>query len=254
MDAIGMDLQLSERATREYEEALEAHAVDEEQQKEGDSNKSPSPEPQSEASVYHFSTDLAAGTTVPVGEQIFVQDRRPNKASTSSTSSSSDSESRVGASLYMPEYLTPSMSYERQTPEQLLIALIGRAFDQPEKTASFLQDLVKKEQQNSIAVAKFIPFTVKRKALCRGNFDSGELKKHDLICMCYNASEARILLTGQDGFYSSLLRQVEIMMGKCRVVECMLLSCLLSPPPSLSIPSLHFLSHSSFQDQTRLRF
>ena len=237
MDSIGMDLQLSERATSEYEKALQVPLVDEEQQKDSDSNKSPSPEPQSVASVYHMSSDLAAGTTVPVGEQVFVWDRRPNKTSTSSTSSSSDSESRGGASLYIPEYLTPSMSYERQTPEQLLIALIGRAFDQPEKTASFLQDLVEKVPQSNVAVAKFIPFTVKRKALCRGNFDSRELKKHDLICMCYNASEARILLTGQDGFYSSLLRQVEIMMGRCRVVKCVYYHTLHLPPPPPPLPS-----------------
>ena len=210
MDAIALDLRLTERVYGENNEAASTDApslapADEET----DGKNSYSDSGSTSLSSYQTSNDLATGTTVPVGNF------SDGKKSTSSTSSSSSIESRVtGASLYMPEYLTPTISYDRQSPGQLLVALIGRAFDQPEKLASSLQELVGKLPNTEIPVAKFTPFTVRRKALCRGNFDSGELKKHDLICMCYNASEARILLTGQDGYYTTLLRQVEVLMGK----------------------------------------
>ena len=208
MDAIAYDLQLTERVYEENNEAADVPSqgpVDEETDRKNSYSESDS----SSLSSYQTSSDLATGTTVPVSN--FTDSKR----STSSASSASSIESLVtGASLYIPEYLTPSISYDRQSPSQLLVAVIGRAFDQPENLASSLQELVEKLPNTEIPVAKFTPFTVKRKALCRGNFDSGELKKHDLICMCYNASEARILLTGQDGYYTTLLRQVEVLMGR----------------------------------------
>ena len=214
-----MDFLLSDRAYEEAVRERNAPPENEGAQEDSVSNKSPPPEMQSSSettqSYYQTSSSLATATTVPVSDHPHDRDARWSKHSTSSTSSSSSTDSRTtaGASLYIPEYLTPSISYERQTPDQLLVALIGRAFDQPEKLASLLQEQVRKLIDSDTPVAKFTPFTVKRKALCRGNFDSRELKKHDLICMCYNASEARILLTGHDGYYSTLLKQIEIMMG-----------------------------------------
>ena len=214
MDAVGMDLQLSDRAYSEYGETRKADAETQqsetvsEPEEETDGSSSPS------LDSYQTSSDLATSTTVPVGEPA-VDPRHQGRASTSSTSSNSSSDSRtVGTSLFIPEFLAPSISYGRQSPQQLLVALIGRAFDQPEKLASQLQQLVPKLPDSETPVAKFTPFTVKRKTLCRGYFDSSELKQHDLICLCYNASEARILLTGQDGYYTTLLRQIEIQMGR----------------------------------------
>lgn len=211
MDAIGMDLQLSDRANEEYNKADEVTKTSEtRRQSYTDSSSS-----NTKSTSYQISSDLATGTTVPVSDLVLSRDEKWSKLSNSSTSSTSSNESRmIGSSLYAPEYLTPSISYDRQTPNQLLIAIIGRAFDQPEKLASLLQELVGRIPNTETPVAKFTPFTVKRKTLCRGNFDSGELKKHDLICMCYNASEARILITGQDGYYTTLLRQTETLMGE----------------------------------------
>lgn len=211
MDAIGMDLQLSDRANEEYNKVDEVTKASEtRRQSHTDSSSS-----NTKSTSYQISSDLATGTTVPVSDLVLSRDEKWSKLSNSSTSSTSSNESRtIGSSLYTPEYLTPSISYDRQTPNQLLIAIIGRAFDQPEKLASSLQELVGRIPNTETPVAKFTPFTVKRKTLCRGNFDSGELKKHDLICMCYNASEARILISGQDGYYTALLRQTEILMGE----------------------------------------
>ena len=220
MDAVGMDLQLSDRAYSEYKET---HTVDEgvqEQQERHDSVQNTTQSSEERSSTYETSSDLATSSTVPLADF-----RVGGSKSTSSTSSSSSTDSRtMAASLYMPEYLTPSISYERQSGDQLLIALIGRAFDQPEKIATSLQQLVSKLPNTEIPVAKFTPFTVKRKALCRGNFDSTELKRHNLICLCYNASEARILLTGQDGYYTALLKQIEVLMGRLYTVYVILCS------------------------------
>ena len=218
MDAIGSDLQLSDRAYSDYQESRsvdpggEQDARSSENDSSSDTIGGSSHQSSASLSDYQFSSDLATGTTVPVGDS---RASRVSKTPSSSTSSNSstDSQSRVSASLYLPEYLTPSISYDRQSGNQLLIALIGREFDQPVKLASLLQLQVSKFHNTEIPVAKFIPFTVKRKALCRGNFESDELKKHNLICLCYNASEARILLTGQDGYYTSILKQIEILMG-----------------------------------------
>ncbi|CAI8047352.1 hypothetical protein GBAR_LOCUS26167 [Geodia barretti] len=217
MDSVGMDLQLSDRAYSEYGE--DRKVGEESQQTATVRSKTSSDETDSPTTslslgeAYETSTDLATSTTVPVSDS-----RVQERASSSSTSSTSSSDSRmVGTSLYIPEFLTPSISYDRASPQQLLVALIGRAFDQPDKLASQLQQLVPKLANSETPVAKFTPFTVKRKTLCRGYFDSSELKQHDLICLCYNASEARILLTGQDGYYTALLRQIEIQMGPNKV-------------------------------------
>jgi hypothetical protein len=215
--SVGGDLTLCDRFNREYEETL---SVKEEPMQAVASTREASPDdtdsPTASVSSYQTSPDLATSTTVPVSDS--PESRAQGKSSTSSTSSNSSNDSRTaGTSLYVPENLTPSISYDRQSPSQLLIALIGRTFDQPEKLASLLQQLTPKLPNSEAPVAKFTPFTVKRKTLCRGNFDREELKKHDLICLCYNASEARILLTGQDGYYTALLRQIEILMGPNKV-------------------------------------
>ena len=219
MDSVGMDLQLSDRAYSEYGEDRRIAPGPTIRSKTPPSDETDSPTDSSRSSSlgdYQTSSDLATSTTVPVGDSTDDPGIPQGKTSTSSTSSTSSSDSRgqVGTSLYVPEFLTPSISYDRVSPEQLLIALIGRAFDQPEKLAHQLQQLVPKIQNSETPIAKFTPFTVKRKTLCRGYFDSSELKQHDLICLCYNASEARILLTGQDGYYTALLRQIEIQLGR----------------------------------------
>ena len=132
-------------------------------------------------------------------------------SSTSSSNSSSDYRSPA-ASLYEREFLAPAIHYSRDSINQKLIAIIGREFDQPGQIASDMQGLLQKYSDN--CTAKFVPFTVRRKVLLKGTFDTRDLKQHDLICFCYNASEARILLTGPDGFYSTLLRLVEALLGK----------------------------------------
>ena len=216
MDSVGMDLQLSDRAYSEYGE--DRKVGEESQQTATVRSETSSDETYSPTTSLSlgeaYEPGLATSTTVPVSDSKD-DSRVQERASSSSTSSTSSSDSRmVGTSLYIPEFLTPSISYDRASPQQLLVALIGRAFDQPEKLASQLQQLVPKLANSETPVAKFTPFTVKRKTLCRGYFDSSELKQHNLICLCYNASEARILLTGQDGYYTALLRQIEIQMGR----------------------------------------
>ena len=171
---------------------------------------------------YYSGSDLATGSTVPVGDEGLADSLPAEKkavkissSSHSSTSSSSSSEHRSfgSTSLYQPEFLTPVINYDRDNEQQKLIAIIGREFDRPSDIVSSLQKWIPKQPKSEIPVAKFVPFTPRRKMLLKGNFDSQELKKHDLICMCYNASEARILLTGPDGFYTSLLRHVEALLG-----------------------------------------
>ena len=177
---------------------------------------------------YYVASDLATGSTVPVAAADNPIDLSSDakkaaayaytRNSTSSSSSSSDQQTASfgSASLYQPEFMAPKINYERENDEQKLIAVIGREFDRPNLVASELQKLVAKQLNSEIPEIKFVPFTLRRKVLLRGSFDSRELKKHDLICMCYNASEARILLTGTDGFYTSLLKHVESLLGEDR--------------------------------------
>lgn len=138
------------------------------------------------------------------------------KDGSSTSSSDSSSDFRSPPSLYDREFLAPTIQYDRDDISQKLIAIIGREFDKPAQIAADMQGLLHKHLDNRCA--KFVPFTVRRKALLKGAFDSRDLRHHDLICFCYNASEARILLTGPDGFYTTLLRLVEALLGGCAVM------------------------------------
>lgn len=170
-------------------------------------------------SVYYVSSELASGETVPVGGAEAEGGKPHNVSTKSSTSSSSSDNSRNfgTTSLYQQDFMAPKMNYDRENERQKLVAVVGREFDRPYDVAMSLQRLVPRQPEctsGDVPLAKFVPFTLKRKVLLKGSFDSQELRRHDLICMCYNASEARILLTGEDGFYSSLLRHVESLLGK----------------------------------------
>lgn len=131
-----------------------------------------------------------------------------NSSSTSSTSSTTSQEM-----VSLKDYQIPQINYSRDTHTQLLVAVIGREFDEPQQIASKLQPLVPLDI-NHIPLMKFVPFTVRRSILIKANFDWQDLKSHDLICLCYNASEARILLTGPDGFYTRLVKNLEVLLGK----------------------------------------
>ncbi len=171
--------------------------------------------------------------TVPVSneaEDVLSRDpaavgQHGGKESVDSSSSSSDfnrgssgSSSGGISSLYQPGFTAPTINYEKEGVDQKLVAVIGREFDQPMDIARNLQDVLA-DFENADS-AKFVPFMVKRKTLLRGSFSTKDLGNHDLICLCYNASEARILLTGQDGFYTTLLKQIEALLGKrCAIVR-----------------------------------
>ena len=180
----------------------------------------------SSSSEKTYQAELGRGATVPVTDEVdLVQaamnlsdemsNLGPGSAHSSSSSSSylQDNHSRGSASIYHPTAICPSINYERESPHQKLVAVFGRQFDLPSKVASSLQKLVSMEAHLGIPSMKFVPFTMKRKTLLKGVYDSEELRRHDLICMCYNASEARIMLTGRDGFYTSLLQHTEITLG-----------------------------------------
>jgi hypothetical protein len=140
---------------------------------------------------------------------------RGSKSSTSS--SSSILESRSGpqsASFYTASSMSPMISYDRDHPAQKLVAVFGRQFDRPGEIANHFQKLVPNMSSQEAPEVKFVPFTMGRSSLMKGSYSSEELRNHNLVCMCYNASEARILLTGTDGFYSSLLRHVESTLGE----------------------------------------
>ena len=172
-------------------------------------------------SDYYVASDLASATTVPITSielNLGAKRTAANTSARSSTSSSTSSDQRSvsfgSASLYQPEFMAPKINYERANEAQKLAAVIGREFDRPNLVASTLQKLVSEQPGSEVPAVKFVPFTLRRKVLLKGSFDSRELRKHDLICMCYNASEARILLTGPDGFYTSLLKHVESLLGE----------------------------------------
>ena len=170
---------------------------------------------------------LTSGNTMPVSDSEsdgeaptdIVEEMNRNslslRSSDSSSVRSSLGDNRNELSLYQQQFMAPTMNYDRENTSQKLIAVVGREFDRPTEIAVELQRLVPKQLFSESMQAKFIPFTIKRKFLMKGNFESHELQKHDLICMCYNASEARLLLTGTDGFYSALLRQTEVFLGEC---------------------------------------
>ena len=226
MDALSFDQMYPEYQDKREEAAHEVtelrHHHDPPAQTQDDNDR----EETSSSSIRDFSSD----TTVPVSDDFLstvpdaelasrAESAAPaSRDSTSSSSSSSDnyrhSSSSGSTSLYQPGFTAPTITYERDNEFQKLIAVIGREFDRPSEVAWSLQKLVAKQINCDTSVAKFVPFTLKRKMLLRGSFDNRELRRHDLICMCYNASEARILLTGADGFYSSLLKYVESSLGE----------------------------------------
>ena len=167
--------------------------------------------------------DILSEQTVPVSDKTDRQSESESgvikeTADFSSLSSddfnrcSSGSSSSGHISLYQPSFTTSTINYERDCAEQKLVAVIGRQFDQPIEVAMSLQEVLGAfEKADS---AKFVPFMVKRKTLLKDSFNTRDLGNHDLICLCYNASEAIILLTGQDGFYTTLLKQIEALLGK----------------------------------------
>lgn len=135
-------------------------------------------------------------------------------STTSSSSSTSSTESRLVA-ISLNDYRALQINYDRDSDAQMLVAVIGRAFDEPVHVANELQAVTPSEgERRTLVSMKFVPFTVRRSVLIKGYFVWQELKQYDLLCMCYNASEARLLLTGRDGFYTTLLRNIETFIGK----------------------------------------
>ena len=167
-----------------------------------------------------YEAELGGLSTIPVADEATgdYEEKVTNLGSTSrnsTTSSLQETNSSIeNASIYHPSATSPTINYEREYPQQKLVAVFGRQFDLPDEIACSLQKLVSVGVLSGPPSVKFVPFTMKRKALLKGNYDSAELLKHDLVCMCYNASEARLLLTGVDGFYTSLLRHTEAILGK----------------------------------------
>lgn len=218
MDALSLDQMLPE-----YQEAREEFV-----QEVAELHTDPTPSSPVPDDTASFNRDLTTDTTVPVCDQepdlpdpgLAVRaDNNPPASMDSTTSSTSSStgdyprHSGGSTSLYQPGFTAPSITYERDNDEQKLVAVIGREFDCPHDISMAFQRLVAQQPNCDLPVAKFVPFTLKRKMLIRGSFNNQELTKHDLICMCYNASEARLLLTGVDGFYTSLIKYVEASLG-----------------------------------------
>ena len=221
MDALAVDQMLPEwqEKREEAEEEISRRKSDHNTTNEDDIST-----PSTSSSTSSSQFDYSSGTTMPVSDE--KRDsadsgsaerpiiNAPASKSSSTSSSEYKSSSNDSASLYQPGFMTPTISYDRHNSAQKLIAVVGREFDQPSEIAAKLQKLVPNQTACDVPVAKFVSFTVKRKMLLKGSFESRELKQHDLICMSYNASEARILLTGTDGFYTSLLRHVEALLGE----------------------------------------
>ena len=126
-----------------------------------------------------------------------------------STTDSSDDTANSSTRVILPA----GMNYERDNENQKLIAVMGREFDLPLLVAENLNNAYTSlhEQEDKI---KFLGYVCKRQDLLLGKIHDADVKRHDLIVMCYNASEARIMLTGDDGFYTKLLRQVYSLLGK----------------------------------------
>ena len=133
----------------------------------------------------------------------------PPVSHSSSTTESSDDV----ASTSMKVILPAGLNYERDNEDQKLVAVMGREFDLPLLVAENLNNIYTSlhGQENKI---KFLGYVCKRQDLLLGKIHDADVKRHDLIVMCYNASEARIMLTGDDGFYTKLLRQVYSLLGK----------------------------------------
>ena len=139
--------------------------------------------------------------------------------STTSTSSTNSVGSDAPSSLEI--FKSPRIDYDRDNDDQRLVAVIGREFDEPTKISLELQKITPNQQFLNKPVIKFVPFTVARGILRKCKFDWRELRQYDLVCLCYNSSEARILLTGVDGFYSTLLANLEGIMGKLATLSGM---------------------------------
>ena len=223
MDALTFDQMLPEYQERQ-KDAARSRMIDESENS-APSPPSPSPSPTSEEA---YEADIGGSGTVPVQDEVDSMssdsasgvsnegDLATRKSTSSSSSSVQDSNSSLGtSSFFLPSSISPTINYKRDIPQQKLIAVIGRQFDGPDKVADSLQMLVSSPDANSgVSLVKFVPFTLKRKTLLKGVYNGDELKEHDLICMCYNASEARLLLTGTDGYYTSLLKHIESVLGK----------------------------------------
>lgn len=228
MDALSFDYMLPEYENKAKDAEMEGLDT----QVESVPPSSPSKdEPRNEE--FDYEEDVGGVETVEVSQLVPDAPEGSKDAPSGSTSSSNNSiqeNSSIGGgsqSFYLPSVMSPSVSYEKDFPDQELIAVFGRQFDRPDVISQRLQRLLSTDKPSTPSArlrAKFLPFTMKRKALMKGTYSSAELKKHSLICMCYNASEARILLTGVDGFYSSLLRHVEAVLGGC-FVEVVLGGC-----------------------------
>ena len=230
MDNIGIDLMHEEYQQKQKEAADEIEELHHHHETETLQAREPSPPPPSSSSTDSNSSRSAIHTeeTVPVSsetEGVISRDSAAaglghlgGKDSVDSSSSSdfnrgsSGSSSGGISSLYQPGFTAPTINYDKEGVDQKLVAVIGREFDQPMDIARNLQDVLAEFENADLA--KFVPFMVKRKTLLRGSFSTKDLGNHDLICLCYNASEARILLTGQDGFYTTLLKQIEALLGK----------------------------------------
>lgn len=132
---------------------------------------------------------------------------KPVNQSLSTTASSDDTASTT--KIVIPA----GFNYERDNENQKLVAVMGREFDIPLVVAENLNNAYTSlhEQENNV---KFLGYVCKRQDLLLGKIHNVDVKKHDLIIMCYNASEARIMLTGDDGFYTKLLQQVYTLLGK----------------------------------------
>ena len=230
MDNIGIDLMHEEYQEKQKEAADEIEALHHHHET-VEIAREPSPPPSSSSSSTDSDFSRSAihtEETVPVSnetEDVISRDpaaaglgQLGGKESVDSSSSSdfnrgsSGSSSGGISSLYQPGFTAPTINYEKEGVDQKLVAVIGREFDQPIDIARNLQDVLAEFENSDLA--KFVPFMVKRKTLLRGSFSTKDLGNHDLICLCYNASEARILLTGQDGFYTTLLKQIEALLGK----------------------------------------
>ena len=220
MDAVSFDYMYSEYQEKQ-KDAAEASSPREEV-----SPPPPAPPPDQELG-YDYEAEVGSSETLLAVElsqdepdvSVLPSGVVPRTSGSTSSSNASIQESNsIGSStpsFYVPSIMSPTVNYERDFPDQKLVAVFGRQFDRPDVVANKLQKLVAEQSSRDTPnpSAKFVPFTMKRKSLLKGSYSSSELKKHNLICMCYNASEARIMLTGVDGFYSSLLKHTEAILG-----------------------------------------
>lgn len=91
-----------------------------------------------------------------------------------------------------------------------LVGVFGRDFDEPDTIAQHLQAGTDDSQ------VVYRPVTIPRRELlsseCRRYLDQSN---YDVVILCYNTSEARILLTGEFGFYTNLLCYASKTPGKC---------------------------------------